>query len=75
MDNLQRETQETIEFEQLGEMGRNSNNEEMMKNARKYGKKKNIYFDSNDEMYFESELSEEDIILNGKDGHRNFTKV
>lgn len=56
-------------------MGRNSNNEEMMKNARKYGKKKNIYFDSNDEMYFESELSEEDIILNGKDGHRNFTKV
>ena len=56
-------------------MARNSNNDDTMKNAKKYGKNKNIYFDSNDEMYFESELSEEDIILNGKEGHKNFTKV
>ena len=47
----------------------------MISAAKKYGKKKNIYFDSNDEMYFESELSDKDIILNGRDGHKNFTKV
>ena len=37
----------------------------------KIHKKKHIYFDSNDEMYYEDELSDQDLILNNK----NFTKV
>ena len=34
-----------------------------------------MYFDSNDEMYFESEISDKDILENGKNGHKNYTKV
>jgi hypothetical protein len=33
---------------------------------KKYAKRKNIFFDSNDEMYYESELSEESALKKGK---------
>jgi hypothetical protein len=41
--------------------------------ARSYPKRKVIYFDSNDEMFYESEISDCDLTHNGN--HKNFTKV
>ena len=34
-----------------------------------------VYFDSNDEMFFESEMSDYDIAINGMGNHKNYTKV
>jgi hypothetical protein len=38
-------------------------------------KRKVVYFDSNDEMFFESEISDSDITTSGNTNHKSYTKV
>ena len=44
-------------------------------NGKSCGKRKVIYVDSNDEMFYESELSDTELLTNGNNNHKSYSKI